>query len=96
MDDVLEIRIIDSNEVYFRKKGIEKEESSQPKELERIIKELTDEDFEDYKGDRYERRLNNLKILKSLMYILNVMEWMMIKIIRRNTPVYVVKIVANI
>ena len=68
MDDVLEIRIIDSNEVYFRKKGIEKEESSQPKELERIIKELTDEDFEDYidDNDKVSRRLvdnDNFKII---------------------------------
>ena len=68
MDDVLEIRIIDSNDVYFRKKGIEKEESSQPKELERIIKELTDEDFEDYidNDDKVSRILvdnDNFKII---------------------------------
>jgi hypothetical protein len=44
-------------DVYFRKEDIQVK--NKPTELEKIIKYLTNEDFEDYTGKQFKRRLNN-------------------------------------
>ena len=58
MDDKLEIRRIGDIDVYFRKTFEPLTAKSQPKELELMIKYLTNEDFEDYDG-KYKRKLEH-------------------------------------
>ena len=57
LEDLLEIRKIDGIDVYFRKE--DKQAKNKAVELEKIIKYLTNEDFEDFKGKKYKRRLIN-------------------------------------
>jgi hypothetical protein len=57
LEDILEIRKVNGIDVYFRKN--DKQANNKPAELEKIIKYLTNEDFEDYKGKKYQRRLIN-------------------------------------
>ena len=56
-----ELSLIDIGgyEVYFRKDDEPIKALNQSLELERIIKELTGEEFEDYKGKRFSRKLKN-------------------------------------
>ena len=58
MDDKLEIRRIGDIDVYFRKTFEPLTAKSQPKELELMVKHLTNEDFEDYDG-KYKRKLKH-------------------------------------
>jgi hypothetical protein len=46
LEDILEIRKVNGIDVYFRKE--DKQAKNKPAELEKIIKYLTNEDFEDY------------------------------------------------
>ena len=55
LEDILEIRKVNGIDVYFRKE--DKQVKNKPVELEKIIKYLTNEDFEDYTGKKYKRRL---------------------------------------
>ena len=57
LEDILEIRKINGIDVYFRKE--DKQAKNKAVELEKIIKYLTNEDFEDYTGKKYKRRLIN-------------------------------------
>jgi hypothetical protein len=57
LEDLLEIKIVYGKEVYFRKQG--KQVPNKPVELEKMVKYLTNEDFEDYEGKKYKRRLIN-------------------------------------
>jgi len=57
LEDILEIKKVNGIDVYFRKN--DKQANNKPAELEKIIKYLTNEDFEDYKGKKYQRRLIN-------------------------------------
>jgi len=57
LENILEIRKVNGIDVYFRKN--DKQANNKPAELEKIIKYLTNEDFEDYKGNKYQRRLIN-------------------------------------
>jgi len=47
------------NGIYFRKIDSIKQTKYHPNELERMIKVLTNEDFEDYEGDKLERHVVN-------------------------------------
>jgi hypothetical protein len=64
MENTFNLKRVGNMDVYFRNPSCPKQAQNQPRELERIVKFLTDEDFEDYKGDRYERRLKQPKIFK--------------------------------
>jgi hypothetical protein len=55
LEDILETKQIGNIDVYFRKP----DKKNQPVELEKVIKYLTNEDFEDYEGKKYNRRLIN-------------------------------------
>jgi hypothetical protein len=57
MLDTLEIKKIGYIDVYFRKQNMSV--GSKPIELEKIIKYLTNEDFENYEGRKFQRRLIN-------------------------------------
>jgi hypothetical protein len=48
LEDKLEIKRINGSDVYFRK--TDKQVKNKPTELEKNIKYLTNEDFEDYAG----------------------------------------------
>jgi len=53
------IKRVDNYEVYFRKDDMPIKAPNQSAELERMIKNLTDEDFESYEGKRFKRRLKH-------------------------------------
>ncbi len=57
LEDILEIKKIKGIDVYFRRS--DKPAKNKPAELEKVIKYPTNEDFEDYKGKKYKRRLIN-------------------------------------
>ena len=57
LKDILEIRKVNGIDVYFRKE--DKQAKNKPAEFEKVIKYLTNEDFEDYTGKKYKRRLIN-------------------------------------
>lgn len=57
LEDILEVRRVNGYDVYFRKP--DKQAKNKPAELEKIVKYLTNEDFEDYTGKKYKRRLIN-------------------------------------
>jgi hypothetical protein len=59
MENTFNLKRVGNMDVYFRNPSCPKQAQNQPRELERVVKFLTDEDFEDYKGDRYERRLKH-------------------------------------
>ncbi len=64
IEDILQIKNINGDDVYFRKS--DKQAKNKPTELEKAIKYLTNEDFEDYEGKNYKRRLiypENFEIL---------------------------------
>ncbi len=68
LEDILEIRKVNGIDVYFRKEG--KQAKNKAVELEKIIKYLTNEDFEDYTGQQYKRRLispNNFEIVDTYL-----------------------------
>jgi hypothetical protein len=54
---VLELRNINNLKVFFRKPDISSN-NTKNEELEKIVKLITNENFEDYKG-KYKRRLTN-------------------------------------
>jgi len=65
LKDILEIKKINGNDVYFRKDN--NQVNNKAIELEKIIKCLTNEDFEEYAGKKYKRRLvnpNNFEIIE--------------------------------
>ncbi len=55
LEDILEIRRVNGNDVYFIKS--DKQVKNKPTELEKIIKYVTYEDFEDYASKKDKRRL---------------------------------------
>ena len=55
LENILEIKKINGNDVYFRKDN--NQVNNKAIELEKIIKYLTNEHFEEYAGKRYKRRL---------------------------------------
>ena len=57
LEDILEIKKIGNIDVFFRKQ--DKKVKKQSVELEKVIKYLTNEDFENYKGGKYRRHLIN-------------------------------------
>ncbi len=57
LEDILEIKRINGNDVYFRRP--DKQVKNKPTELEKIVKYLTNEDFEDYEGKKFKRHLIN-------------------------------------
>jgi hypothetical protein len=57
LEDILEIRKVNGIDVYFRKE--DKQVKNKSIELEKIVKYLTNEDFEDYTGKQFKRRLIN-------------------------------------
>ena len=57
LEDILEIKQIGNIDVFFRKQ--DKQVKNKTVELEKVIKYLTNEDFEDYQGKKYKRRLIN-------------------------------------
>ncbi len=59
LEDILEIKKVNGNDVYFRKPASDKQAQNKPTELEKNIKYLTNEDFEGYSGKKYKRRLIN-------------------------------------
>jgi hypothetical protein len=66
LEDILDVRRVNGNDLYFRKP--DKQVKNKPTELEKIIKYLTNEDFEDYTGKKYKRRFinpDNFEIIKT-------------------------------
>ena len=59
MENTFILKRVGDIDVFFRNPNCPKKAPNQPKELERVVKFLTDEDFEDYKGHKYTRRLEN-------------------------------------
>jgi hypothetical protein len=57
LEDLLEIQIMNDKEVYFRKP--DKQVPHKSVELEKMVKYLTNEDFEDYGGKKFKQRLIN-------------------------------------
>ncbi len=57
LEDILEIRKINGIDVYIRKE--DKQAKNKAVELDKIIKYLTNEDFEDHTGKKYKRRWIN-------------------------------------
>ena len=59
MESTFILKRVGDIDVFFRNPNCPKQAPNQPKELERVVKFLTGEDFEDYKGHKYTRRLVN-------------------------------------
>jgi hypothetical protein len=59
MENTYKLKKISNLDVYFRNPNAPLYTSNQAKELEKAIKFLTDEDFEDYKDGKYKRRLKH-------------------------------------
>ena len=59
MENTFILKRVGDKDVFFRNPNCPKQAQNQPKELERVVKFLTGEDFEDYKGNKYTRRLKN-------------------------------------
>lgn len=57
LEDLLEIKTINDKKVYFRKP--DRQVPHKSVELEKMVKYLTNEDFEDYEGKKFKRRLIN-------------------------------------
>lgn len=72
IDTFLESRFIDGVLVYFRRDNIDKKAKSQPLELERMVKLLTNEDFETYSileddgSTSFKRRIKNNDNFKAM------------------------------
>ena len=90
LEDILEIKKIGNIDVFFRKQ--DKKVKNQSVELEKVIKYLTNEDFEDYQSKKYKRRLINPENLRYYLDFQNntIMIVMMMKL--KILLVYVVKI----
>jgi hypothetical protein len=57
LEDLLEIKTVNDKKVYFRKPG--RQVPYKPVELEKMVKYLTNEDFEDFEGKKFKRRVIN-------------------------------------
>jgi hypothetical protein len=57
LEGLLEIITVNDKDVYFRKP--DKQVPHKSVELEKMVKYLTNEDFEDYEGKKFKRRLIN-------------------------------------
>ena len=55
MENTFNLKRVGDIDVFFRNPNCPKQAPNQPKELERVVKFLTGEDFEDYKGHKYTR-----------------------------------------
>ena len=59
MDNTFKLKKVGNLDVYFRNPNAPLQASNQQKELEAVIKFLTNEEFEDYYGGQYKRRLKH-------------------------------------
>lgn len=59
MQNSFEIKRLSGNNVFFRNPNYTKTKKTQPEELEKMVLFLTNEEFEDFDGIKYKRRLVN-------------------------------------
>ena len=61
MENTLQLKRVGDLDVFFRNPNIPIQDSNQAKELEKMVKFLTDEDFEDYYDEELKKNKRRLK-----------------------------------
>ena len=59
MVNTFQLKKVGDLDVFFRNPNVPLQASNQPEELERVVKFLTNEDFEDYEGEKFKRKLKH-------------------------------------
>ena len=59
MENTFKLKQVGDLDVFFRNPNVPLQDSNQPKELERVVKFLTNEDFEDHNGKEFKRKLKH-------------------------------------
>ena len=59
MENTFKLRKVGNIDVFFRNPNVPLLAQNQLKELERVVKFLTNEEFEDYQGKKIRRRLHD-------------------------------------
>ena len=69
MENTFELKKVGNLDVFFRNPNIPLQDSNQAKELEKMVKFLTDEDFEDYYDEEVKKNKRRLKNPKNFEII---------------------------